>query len=102
MKKPQLRIEILDGFSRVKTSFYPLLFSKYHNLDYNSKNKDHFTQAISLFRFIERDSELQNKIASVEIDVIDNSNSPKSNLLNSLIDISKSEKVFKKECSDKK
>jgi len=34
--------------------------------------------------------------------VIDNSNSPKSNLLDSLIDISKREKVFKKECSDKK
>jgi hypothetical protein len=101
-EKPQLRIEILDSFSRVKTSFYPLLFSKYHNLDYDSKNNDHYTQAISLFRFIERDSQLQNQIASVEIDVIDNSNSPKSNLLDSLIDISKSEKVFKKECSDKK
>ena len=64
-EKPQLRIEILDSFSRVKTSFYPLLFSKYHNLDYNRKNNDHYTQAISLFRFIERDSELQNKIALI-------------------------------------
>jgi hypothetical protein len=101
-ENPQLRNEILDSFSRVKTSFYPSLFSKYHNLQYESKNNDHYTQAISLFRFIERDTDLQNKLVNVEIDEIEKNNSSNSNLQDILVDISKSEIVFKQKCSDKK
>ena len=55
-----------------------------------------------MFRFIERDTDLQNKLVNVEIDEIEKNNSSNSNLQDILVDISKSEIVFKQKCSDKK
>ena len=97
-KNPKIRSEIKGNFSRLATSFYPMLYVEFFKEEYCGKES--FPKAMALYQFIKRDIKFLNKLCELnEVDddeVFDNMEEKSEKEVDRRVVF-----LFKRKCEDK-